>query len=483
MAGSAAAFPRGRRITKLVRRGPVARACPVAKVREALRLLSLMHILPLVFVLAGCNPGKDSINERALQARMDANFPSLAETVPLEQPRGAAMSPKLNVTPDRSSFRLGPDDIVKISVLNSSDLDATQPVRPDGKIAFFPTGDVQAGGRTVEQLREEIVRRLRSTSTHAYRLGIQDVVDIKVYSHDDFNSTQTIGPDGSISVLPGGSIHAAGKTVDELRKDITDRVSTVVQSPIVNVSVRDYKSQPLFIADPLVNVVIQEINSQRISVLGAVRLPGIVKLRSATSLLDVISQAGGLSDDADLRQSLVVQDGRILPVDLERLFKQGDITQNIYMRANSSVFIASTKFNSAYVIGEVKSPGKVNWDGDLSLTQAIALAGGLGADAKISHVLVISGCICNPSLRLVDVAGILYRGELKRNITLKRGDVVYVPKTELATVERYFEFASKVLEPILATESSVILGGAAIQTIKGQNGTSGASISLTTAAP
>ena len=281
-------------------------------------------------------------------------------------------------------------------------------------------------------------------------------------------------------MLPGGSIRAAGRTVDELSKDITQRVSSIVQSPIVNVSVKQYNSQPLFIADPIVNVVIQEINSQRISVLGAVKSPGIVKLRAANTLLDVISQAGGLSDDADLRQSLVVQDGRILPVDLERLFKQGDIRQNIYMRANSSVYVSSTRYNSAYVIGEVKAAGKVTWDGDLTLTQALAMAGGLNADAKLSHVLVISGCICNPSLKLVDVAGILYRGELTRNIMLKRGDVVYVPKTELATVERYFEFATKVLEPILQTESAVILGGAAVQTLKGQTSQGGASISLST---
>ncbi len=175
-----------------------------------------------------------------------------------------------------------------------------------------------------------------------------------------------------------------------------------------------------------------------------------------------------------------MQDGKILPIDLERLFKQGDIGQNIYIRANSSVYVASTKFNSAYVIGEVKSPGKITWDGDMTLTQALAMSGGTGSDAKLSHVLVMSGCICNPSLKLVDVAGILYRGELTNNINLQRGDVVYVPKTELATVEHYLEVATKVLEPILQTESAVILGGAAIQTIKGTNGQSGANISLGT---
>ena len=472
MAGVAAALPAGRRITVFFC-SAIARALPIARRRAGFRLLSLSALLSLVFALAGCYPGKDSIDQRALQARMEGQYPAPTETLPVEQPRGVTLRPKLNVTPDRSSFLLGPDDLIKISVLNKPDLDSIQPVRPDGKIAFFPAGDVQAGGRTVEQLRDEIVRRLRSTTGHAYRLGLQDVVDIKVYGHDDFSSTQTVGPDGSISVLPGGSIRAAGRTVDDLSKEIAQRVSTIIQNPIVNVSVKDYKSQPLFIADPLVNVVIQEINSQRISVLGAVRTPGIIKLRTATSLLDAISQAGGLTDDSDLRQSLVVQDGRILPVDLERLFKQGDITQNIYMRANSSVYVASTKFNSAYVIGEVKSPGKVTWDGDLTLTQAIAMTGGLGTDAKLSHVLVISGCICNPTLKLVDVAGILYRGELKRNVVLKRGDVVYVPKTELATVERYFDFAVKVLQPVLSAESTVILGGAAVQTITGTSGGSG----------
>jgi polysaccharide biosynthesis/export protein len=481
MAGGTVTRLMWRRITDFIGRGAIAGTRPIAMVSEVFRLGSLWRILPLVFLLGGCFPGKDSIDERALQAKMEGQYPSPTEMLPAAQPRNVLMPPKLNVTPDRSSFLLGPDDLVKISVLNQTDLDTLQPVRPDGKIAFFPAGDIQAGGRTVEQLRDEIVRRLRSPSGHSYRLGIQDVVGVKVYGHEDFNSVQTIGPDGTISILPGGSLPAAGRTVDELSKDISQRVSTILQNPIVNVTVVEYKSRPLFIADPLVNVVIQEINSQRISVLGAVRIPGIIKLRSASSLLDVISQAGGLSDDADLRQSLVVQDGRILPVNLERLFKQGDITQNIYMRTNSSVFVASTKFNSAYVIGEVKAPGKVTWEGDLTLTQALALAGGLGPDAKLSHVLVSSGCICNPTLKMVDVAGILYRGELTRNITLKRGDVVYVPKTELATAERYFEFATKVLEPILQTESAVILGGAAIQTIKGQNGQPGASISLTTA--
>jgi polysaccharide export outer membrane protein len=443
------------------------------KAHSNMRLASLRHILPLVAILTGCAPGKDSIDERALQARLEYQSTHATATRIAFAPTPSRQS----LTPEVSSFLLGPDDVVRISVLNKPDLDTVEPVRPDGKIAFFPAGDLQAAGRTVEQLRSEIVSRLRAKSGRSYRLGIQDVIEIKVYGHEDLDSLQTIGPDGTISILPGGSIRAAGKTVDELGGEISMRVSSIVQNPILNVSVREYKSQPLFISDPLVNVVIDEINSRRISILGAVKTPGIIKLRNPTTLIDAISQAGGLSEDADLRQSIVLQDGKILPVSLERLFKQGDLRQNIFMRPNSSVFVASERFNSAYVIGEVHNAGKVNWEGNLNLMDAIGLAGGFLTRAKVGHVLVISGGIADPTLRLVDAGGFLYRGELENNIELGRGDIVYVPTTELGTSERYLEYAMKVFQPILAAESTVVLGGSVVSTFKGK-GSVGTSINL-----
>ena len=103
-----------------------------------------------------------------------------------------------------------------------------------------------------------------------------------MYGHEELDSIQTIGPDETISILPGGSIRAAGKTLDELRYEISQRISSVVQNPILNVAVKEYKSQPLFIFDPVVNVMIAEFNSRRISILGAVRSPGIVELRAPT---------------------------------------------------------------------------------------------------------------------------------------------------------------------------------------------------------
>jgi hypothetical protein len=95
-------------------------------------------------------------------------------------------------------------------------------------------------------------------------------------------------------------------------------------------------------------------------------------------------------------------------------------------------------------------------------------------------VLVISGGIADPSLKLVDIGGFLYRGELQDNIPLERGDIVYVPKNELGTAERYFEFAVKAMGPVVSAESAVVLGGSAITTLHGKGAAVGTSINLNT---
>jgi protein involved in polysaccharide export with SLBB domain len=121
--------------------------------------------------------------------------------------------------------------------------------------------------------------------------------------------------------------------------------------------------------------------------------------------MDAISEVGGLGDDADLHQSTVLQDGKILPVSLGRLFKQGDLRQNIYLKPNSSVYIASTR--STPVMWSEKRAGKVTWEGRFNLIDAVGMAGGFTTKAKLDHVLIISGGLTDPTLRLVDVGGFL----------------------------------------------------------------------------
>lgn len=83
-----------------------------------------------------------------------------------------------------------------------------------------------------------------------------------------------------------------------------------------------------------------------------------------------------------------------------------------------------------------------------------------------------------PSLKLVDVGGFLYRGQLDNNIPLGRGDIVYVPKNELGIAERYFDFAVKAIAPVVSAESATVLGGSAVNTLQGKGASVGTSINL-----
>jgi polysaccharide export outer membrane protein len=282
-----------------------------------------------------------------------------------------------------------------------------------------------------------------------FTLGPEDVISISVYDNEEFNTTQAVRPDGYVAVLSLGDIKAEGRTIDELRQEIEQRLTKVIRRPKANVVVNEY-------------------NSRRMLVLGAVAKPGVVKLTSRKNLLEAMSDAGGFGPDADLQRSVLFRGDQLVPINFDKLFKHGDISQNIYIEKNDAIFIASRNDNRVYVLGEVGSAGAYTWIGGLTLLEAIPLAGGYKRDAEASQILIIKGGLADPKLLLVDAKSVLEEGRLDQNVTLDSGDIVYVPKTGLATVERYLDFAAKALQPILGLESTIVLGQGAIDVLSGR---------------
>lgn len=292
-----------------------------------------------------------------------------------------------------------------------------------------------------------------------FTLGPEDVVSVTVYDNDELNTTQAVRPDGYLAVLSAGEIKADGRTVTELRREIERRLSKIIRKPIVNVAVNQY-------------------NSRKVAILGAVGNPGVVRLQSAKSLLEAISDVGGIGADADLHHSVMFRGTELVPVNFHKLFKGGDISQNIKIEKNDTIFIASRSDNRIYVLGEVGSAGTYSWVGGLSLLEAIPLAGGYKRDAETREVLVIKGGLAEPKLMSVDAKSIFEEGRLDQNVALESGDIIYVPKTRLATLERYFEIAAKALQPILGIESAVILGQGVLDVIEGKDSSVNVSIPI-----
>lgn len=89
-------------------------------------------------------------------------------TPPVSHLNGAQAAAATVATPDQDKYLLGPEDAIEVSVWKEPELTKQLVVRPDGKITYPLIGEVQASGRTVKQLQEEILKRLEKFVTDAH---------------------------------------------------------------------------------------------------------------------------------------------------------------------------------------------------------------------------------------------------------------------------------------------------------------------------
>ena len=114
----------------------------------------------------------------------------------------------------------------------------------------------------------------------AYVLGAEDQISVHVVDLDDVSDKPVrIDPNGYLDLPLIGRMHASGLSVEQLRSALAERLSKYIDSPQISINVLEYRSQA-------------------VSILGAVNNPGLHQLQGPTRLLNVISLAGGLRQDA-----------------------------------------------------------------------------------------------------------------------------------------------------------------------------------------
>ncbi|MDO8544845.1 MAG: SLBB domain-containing protein [Opitutaceae bacterium] len=267
--------------------------------------------------------------------------------------------------------------------------------------------------------------------TTEYRLGPGDVLDIEIVGEDASRSRSVVGPDGKVyfHMLPG--IDVWGMTVGQTRASLAKEMRRFLRE------------------DPPMSVTLAAAHSQRIWVLGRLNKPGVYSLSAPMTLLEAISVAGGpapatavatrgggmmsmtsnfgSSDEAaDLRRAFVIRDGTHLRVDFERLLREGDLSQNIYLQPDDFVYLPSATRGSVHVLGAVNNPRAVEYTPRLTLLQAVAQAGGTNVrEVHASQVAIVRGSLAEPRVATVDLNQIL-RG-VSSDILLEPQDIVYVP--------------------------------------------------------
>jgi len=116
----------------------------------------------------------------------------------------------------------------------------------------------------------------------------------------------------------------------------------------------------------------------------------------------------------------------VLPVDLQKLIRQGDMGHNIYLRDRDYIYLPSALSSEIYVLGAVNLPRAVGFMNQMNLMTAIGSAQGLDDDADKSHVSIVRGSLANPQVAVVNLEDVM-RGKAP-NFALKPGDIVQVPR-------------------------------------------------------
>jgi polysaccharide biosynthesis/export protein len=261
-------------------------------------------------------------------------------------------------------------------------------------------------------------------------LGAGDVVNLGLYGAPELIRAEvSIGPDGRVSYLEAQDVRAEGLTIDELRAALDKELA-------------NYRRAPRTMITPVA------FRSKRYYILGKVMTKGVYTLDRPMTILEAIARAHGLEnglvdrnvvDLADFQKSFLARGGKRYPLNFEKLFQDGDLSQNIPIEPGDYIYFPSTDVKEVYVVGEVRLPGAVTYNPDLTIMAAITERGGYSDRAYKTKVVVVRGSVNNPQTFAVNTHAILDGKGL--DFKLQPRDIIYVNSRPFIKVEELADLA------------------------------------------
>jgi polysaccharide export outer membrane protein len=272
-------------------------------------------------------------------------------------------------------------------------------------------------GDTYRQIGEDSNSAPNIDIAH-YKLQPEDVIDIRVYGDSGLSDSVTIGKDGWINVAHAGIIKAAGKTILDLEQEL-----------------KKMFIEKMRLRDPRVAVVLKSYRPIVASTIGAIRSPGDYSLRSGSTILTLVSQAGGVPQDgtADLRRCTLKKknSNELIPIDLYALIIDGDINQNYTVEDGDQLIVPFELRNRIFVDGAIGSPGVYPFTEKMRIVDAIALARGqIPYQSVMDKIVVIREKVAQSGQydRInINLKKFFLKNDGSQNILLQPGDIIHVP--------------------------------------------------------
>jgi polysaccharide export outer membrane protein len=216
-----------------------------------------------------------------------------------------------------------------------------------------------------------------------YQIGPGDILSIAVTDAPEFTGKFRVNQSGYLELAALPPLQASGKTPLQLAKDLAQALETA----------RLY-------TNPIVNVFVDEYHSKNVTVVGAVNKPALYPLQHPTSVLEVISQAGGLSPTAGNKITVVSPMGSnaeaertravTRTLDLSKLQSGQDPAMNMEVKDGDVVSVGTAEV--VYVVGSVIKPGGYvlpDQSSGMTALQALAMSQGPTGVADTHHAVII----------------------------------------------------------------------------------------------
>jgi len=271
-----------------------------------------------------------------------------------------------------------------------------------------------------------------------YPLGPLDQLVVRSLNGEKINETVTVGADGSITLPLVGRFMAAGVTAEDLQRRLNSELKAYVREPNVAVS-------------------IVAAQSRHVSVLGAVNQPGVHVIRGCSHLMDAISRAGGLRQDAGnsikvtrtTTGSNATASYRVIDISISDLIQAQKPEANIVVEPDDVISIPLGRL--VYVVGAVQKAGGfiLNERDNMSVLQALSLAGGLGQTPAPQNARILRGSNEKRKEIPVDVSHIL--DGKNADVALLPDDILFIPSSTSKKV------AIRTLEAMIQTATGLVI--------------------------
>ncbi len=338
------------------------------------------------------------------------------------------------------SYRVRAEDVINVTVADVAEASGDFLVRKDGYITVPLVGEIQVAGKTTKEITAVITERLKkeirkpsvtvnlksTTLERIYVMGAVrggGVLDYK----PKWRLTEVIAAGGGLASAPERTkvlIFRAGAD----HQEIALKRLLVDGDDKANVEV-----QPGDVLNFQTDVTI------RVQVVGRVDKQGPIEVREGQGAAEALAAAGGAAADAKLTGAKIVRGGKEIPVDLYAAVTKGDQTKNVTLQDGDTLIVPALLTRVA-VIGQVGHPGPIVVpDGEtLTLTRAVALAGGPGRGAKTDKVQIVRmGADRKPVATDYNLKGLIRADKGLVDPLLQDGDLVMIAQSGKAGASEF----------------------------------------------